>query len=413
MQASTQPAKGALAGIKVVDLSQFEAGPSCTEALAWLGADVVKIEEPKLGEQGRTASADKPGVDSYYFMLLNANKRSVTCNLKHEKGRALLRGLIKQADVVIENFALNVIERLGFSWEEIQKINPCVIFAQIKGFSPTGPYADFLAFDMIAQSVGGALSITGEADGPPMRPGATIGDTGSGMHCAIGILAALYQRTITGRGQRIEVAMQEAVINFSRIAYAAQSRFGKAAPRNGNQSMLGTSSPSGAYKCRGGGPNDYCYVYSSRTAEAGNRMWKATLGVMKREDLLNDPRFESPQSRWNHRHEVDAIIGAWTAEHSKIEVMRMLGKARVPAGAIMDTNELLNDPHLRQRGMFVTVKHPVRGEFTMPGWPVKMSDSQVPITAAPLLGQHNAEVYGDWLGCTNDELAKLRAESAI
>src|ERR687888_139600 len=215
-------AKPALSGVRVIDLTQFEAGTSCTETLAWLGADVIKVEEPTQGDQGRRASTDKPGVDSYYFMLLNANKKSVTLNLKDERGKEVMRKLIAEGDVMVENFAPGVIERLGFGYDEVRKINPRIIYAQIKGFAPEGPYGNYLAFDMIAQSVGGALSTTGEIDGRPLKPGPTIGDTGSGLHTAIGILAALYQRQITGRGQRIEVAMQEAVINFCRIAYASQ-----------------------------------------------------------------------------------------------------------------------------------------------------------------------------------------------
>ena len=405
-EGATRPA---LAGVKVLDLAQFEAGTSCTEALAWLGADVIKVEEPTLGDQGRAASTDMKGVDSYYFMLLNANKRSVTCNLKHEKGRAMFRALLDQADVVVENFSLGVIERLGFGWEELRKINPRLIFAQIKGFAPDGPYAKFLSFDNIAQSVGGALSITGEPDGRPLRPGITVGDTGTGLHCALGIMAALYQRQLTGRGQRIEVAMQDAVINFSRIAYASQALWGKAAPRVGNQSILGTSSPSECYRCKGGGPNDYCYIYTTR---AGNHQWERILNVIGREDLLKDPRFASPEARWEHRHDVDALLETWMAERTKVEAMTAFGEAGVPAGAVFDTNELLHDPHLRKRGMFVTVKHPVRGDFTMPGWPVKMSESNVPVTSAPLLGQHNEEIYGK-LGYTPVQIAQLRQEKAI
>jgi formyl-CoA transferase len=409
VNSSEDGTKSALAGIRVLDLAQFEAGTSCTESLAWMGADVIKVEEPTMGDQGRAASTDQKGVDSYYFMLLNANKRSVTCNLKHEKGRAMFKALLEQADVVVENFSLGVMERLGFGWEELKKINPRLIFAQIKGFAPDGPYAKFLAFDNIAQSVGGALSITGERDGRPLRPGITVGDTGTGLHCALGIMAALLQRHVTGRGQRIEVAMQDAVINFSRIAYASQALWGKAAPRVGNQSVMGTSSPSECYRCKGDGPNDYCYVYTTR---AGNHHWDRILKVMGREDLLNDARFASPQERWEHREDVDALIESWMKTRTKVEAMTELGEAGVPAGAVFDTNELLHDPHLRKRGMFVTIKHPVRGDFVMPGWPVKMSESNVPITTAPLLGQHNEEIYGK-LGYTPEQIAQLRNEKAI
>jgi formyl-CoA transferase len=403
-------ARPALAGVKVVDLTQFEAGTSCTETLAWLGADVVKIEEPTQGDQGRRASTDRSGVDSYYFMLLNANKRSVTCDLKHERGRALLRKLIEVGDVFVENFGPGTIERLGFGYETVRGINPTIIYAQIKGFAPEGPYGSFLSFDMIAQSVGGALATTGDEGQRPIKPGPTIGDTGTGLHTAIGILAALYQRQLTGRGQRIEVAMQEAVINFSRIAYGSQLLWGRAPARNGNRSVLGTSAPSDTYPCKGGGENDWCFIYTSR---AGNHQWQRLLKVMGRDDLLDDPRYATPKDRVEHIDEIDALIIAWTSQRDKVAVMETLGHAGVPAGAVFDTNELMNDPFLRKRGMFATVKHPVRGEVTIPGWPVKMSDSEVTVTTSPVLGQHNEEVLGEWLGYGPAQVAELRESKAI
>jgi formyl-CoA transferase len=303
-----------------------------------------------------------------------------------------------------------VIERLGFGYEQVRALNPRIIYAQVKGFAPQGPHGQFLAFDMIAQATGGALSTTGEPDGRPLKPGPTIGDTGTGLHCAIGILAALYQRERSGCGQRIEVAMQEAVINFGRIAYASQALWQRPAPRIGNQSVLGTSAPSEAYRCKGDGPNDFCYVYSTR---ANNSHWERLLTVIGREDLLGDPRFARGRDRWQHRDLVDDLIESWTRQRTKVEVMETLGRAGVPAGAVFDTEELLNDPSLRERGMFATVEHPVRGPFTMPAWPVKMSNSSVPLAASPLLGEHNAAVYGELLGCGESELAALREEKVI
>jgi formyl-CoA transferase len=343
-------------------------------------------------------------------MLLNANKLSVTCNLKSEKGRELLRRMIERGDVFVENFGPGVIERLGFGYEAVREINPRIIYAQIKGFAPDSPYGKFPSFDMIGQSVGGALATTGEKGGRPIKPGPTIADTGTGLHTAIGILAALYQRQFTGRGQRVEVAMQEAVINFGRIAYGAHALWGRVPPRNGNQSVLGTSAPSEVYPCKGDGPNDYCYIYTTR---AGNHQWERLCQVIGHDALIDDPRFKQPQDRFKHREELDAIIAAWTSTRDKRDVMERLGSAGVPAGAVFDTDELLNDPFLRKRGMFVTIDHPVRGEFTMPGWPVKMSDSDVPVTAAPLLGQHNEQVYGGWFGYTSAEVRGLRDEQII
>ena len=400
--------KPALAGIRVVDLTQFEAGTSCTETLAWLGAEVIKIEPPGKGEQGRTAH-DKAG-DSPYFMLLNANKRSVTCNLKSEEGRALLTRLIAASDVFVENFAPGVIERLGFGYDTVSRINPRIVYAQIKGFAPDGPFRDFLAFDPIAQAAGGGLSITGEEHGRPLKPGLNVGDTGAGLHCVIGILGALYQRVATNVGQRIEVSMQDAVINFGRIAYAAQALFGKAAPRAGNQSIIAGTSPSEVYPCKGGGSNDYCYVYTTR---AGNHQWQTLLTVIGREDLKEDPRFATPQLRAKNFAPVDEILAAWTMRYDKREVMTMLGRAGVPASAVFDTVELSGDPDLRRRGTFVSVTHPVRGEFVMPGFMVKMSRSHVPVRASPLLAADNQAIYGGLLGLTNEKIAELQANGAI
>jgi formyl-CoA transferase len=400
----------ALHGIKVVDLTQFEAGTSCTQSLAWLGADVIKVEEPTRGEQGRRASAERPDADSYYFMYLNSNKRSITANLKHEKGRELVRKLIKSADVFVENFAPGAIERLGFGYDDVRKINPSIVYAQIKGFAPDSPYGAYPAFDMIAQSVGGAVSITGEDGGRPLKPGITLGDTGTGLHCVIGILAALFQRQVTGKGQRVEVAMQEAVINFSRIAFARQALWGKAAPRVGNQSLLGATSPSELFPCKGGGPSDYCFIYTSRSPL--NHQWNKLLSVIGREDLIGDARFETPEERFKNRNLVDEMIAKWAINHDKHTVMKILGEAGVPAGAVFDTMELSEDPFLNKRETFVTVNHPVRGDVKMPGWPVKMSESYVRTTASPVLGADNETVYGT-LGLSPVEIKALRAEKAI
>ena len=411
MTSSNSPQQStALAGIRVLDLTQFESGTSCTETLAWLGAEVIKVEPPGTGEQGRRISSDRPGVDSPYFLLMNANKRSVTCNLKHDKGRDILRALIPKVDIFIENFAPGVIERLGFGYDVVRDLNPRAIYAQIKGFPADGPFANLLAFDPVAQAAGGGVSITGEPDGRPIKPGMNVGDTGAGLHCTIGILAALLQRQLTGHGQKVDVSMQESIINFGRIAWAAQALLGKAAPRTGNQSILGSTSPSEVYPCLGGGPNDYIYIYITRAA---SHQWQALLKVIKREELDTDPRFATATDRARNYREVDAVVAQWTRQYDKHAAMRILGDAGVPASAVFDTMELTNDPHLRKRGMFVAVQHPTRGEFIMPGFPVKMSDSFVPVEAAPLLGADNNAVYGSLLGLAPEELARLASENAI
>jgi len=399
----------ALSGVKVVDLSQFESGTSCTETLAWLGADVVKIEPP-AGENGRYASTERKGLDSYYFIVLNANKRSVVCDLKSDKGKEVLRKLIMKADIMIENMSPGAIERLGFGYDVVRELNPRLIYAQIKGFAPDGAYANYLSFDMIAQSVGGAVASTGVKGGPPLRPGPHVGDTGAGLHCVIGIMAALFQRQSTGRGQRVEVSMQDAVINFNRISFAGQLILGEPPPRTGNQSALGASAPSELYPCSPEGPNDYVFIYTSR---GGNRHWQRLLKVIGREDLADDPRFSSPEARIANVGDVDALLGGWCRQRTKIEAMEMLQNAGVPAGAVLDTRELSENPDLRRRGMFVMVDHPQRGAVTIPGFPVKMTESRVPVRSSPMLGEHTEEVLVEWLGLSGKELGDFKTEPAV
>ncbi len=379
-QTMVQPA---LAGIKVIDLTQFEAGTSITETLAWLGAEVIKVENPVGGEQGRSASSDRKDADSYYFMVLNANKKSITLNLKSERGKELLRDLIRKVDIFAENFAPGVIERLGFSYDEVAALNPGIIYATVKGFGNGSRYEKHLAFDMIAQACGGVMSITGETAGRPIKPGVTLGDTGTGLHACIGVLAALYQRTVTGRGQKVQVAMQDAMVNYCRIAYASQLLHGRACPRMGNQVVLGTNAPSDIFKCKPGGHNDYVYIYTSR---ANNQQWERLLKIIGHEELKDDPLYATPQLRVQMLDEINAAIEAWTVHHTKHEAMLILGEAGVPCGAVLDTGELMSDASMRAREIFVEVDHPVRGKVTIPGWPVKMSQSYVPVTASPLLG---------------------------
>jgi formyl-CoA transferase len=400
----------ALDGVRVIDLTQFESGTSCTETLAWLGADVLKIEEPGSGEQGRVASLDKSGFDPFYFILLNANKRSVTVNLRTEAGRDILRQLIAKADVFIENFAPGTIERLGFDYEAVRAINKRIIYAQIKGYDPEGPYGSFVSLDPIGQAVGGALSITGTPETLPLKPGPTIADTGTGLHMAIGILAALYQRESSGAGQRINVAMQEAVINYCRVSYVKTLSTGAASGRYGNAFQLATA-PANIYPCKPHGPNDYVMIYTSRNPKS--TMWPRLLDAIGRSDVKGDERFASPEIRAQNAKAVDEIVAAWTTQHTKQEVMEHLGAAGVPAGAVFDTLELSTDPHLRKNGTFVTVDHPERGPLTMPGWPVHMSDSCVPVKPAPLLGQHTAEVLAEVLGLDAAQLSKLKADAVI
>ncbi len=401
----------ALDGITVLDLTQFESGTVCTETLAWLGANVIKVERPGTGEQGRGSSVDKPGTDSYLFILVNANKKSVTVDIKHPDGQALLRKLITKSDVFVENFSPGTIEKMGFDYLSVRAINPRIIYAQIKGFGSDSPYADFPAFDPVGQAMGGIVSITGERDKPPLRAGPNLADSGTGFHCVIGILAALYQRTMTGEGQRVEVAMQDAMINFIRPAFGRQLVTGKATERVGNDQPMAPVAPNGIYPCKPGGPNDYVFIYTSRWP--GSKQWEQLLDVIGCPEMKTDPRFATPESRYEHRDEMNPFISAWTSQHTKIEAMEILGKAGVPAGAILTTAELSEDAYLRKRGMFITMQHPVRGPIVMPGFPIKLSASSVPVEPAPLLGQHNDEVFRGLLGMSPEELERLRKARVI
>lgn len=401
----------ALDGITVLDLTQFESGTVCTETLAWLGANVIKVERPGTGEQGRGSSVDQPGTDSYLFILVNANKKSVTIDIKHPEGKALLRKLIAQSDIFVENFSPGTIEKMGFDYESVRAINPRIVYAQIKGFGSDSPYADFPAFDPVGQAMGGIISITGEPDKPPLRAGPNLADSGTGFHCVIGILAALYQRTVTGQGQRVEIAMQDAMINFIRPAFGRQLVTGKATERVGNDQPMAPVAPNGLYPCKPGGPNDYVFIYTSRWP--GSKQWEQLLDVIGCPELKADPRFATPESRFEHRADMNPFISAWTCQRTKLEAMETLGKAGVPAGAILTTAELSEDAYLRKCGMFVTMQHPVRGPIVMPGFPIKLSASAVPVEPAPLLGQHNDEVYRGLLGMAPEEMERLRKASVI
>ena len=394
----------ALEGIRVLDCSQFEAGPSCAETLAWLGAEVIKIEPP-TGEQARYGFSEQPGVDSTFFCMLNMNKKSVTLNLKSERGREMFQALAKTADVVIENLGPGAMERLGLGHEALAQLNPRIITASVKGFGSDGPYASYKSFEMIAQAMGGVMSVTGTADGPPTKVESGIGDTATGLHAAIGILGAIIQRGVTGVGQRIEVAQQDVVVNLTRIHFREHYLGVTPVPRRGNRSP--TAVPSNTYRCPPFGPNDYVYIHCA-TAE----MWKAMVEVLGRPDLAADPRFTDRRGRTAHQEEIDAMVEAWTEKRTKHEAMEILGKVGVPCGAVLDTAELLTDPSLVERQMMVPLDHPTRGRVTIPGNPVRLSASPTTVTPSPLLGEHNEEIYAA-LGCTAEELGTLKRDGVI
>ena len=400
-----------LKGVKILDLTQFEAGPSCTEALAWLGADVVKLENPGGGDPGR-ALGGQAAKDDPYFLLFNANKKSITVNLKDPKGLALVKELAAKADVMVENFAPGAIERLGLGADVIRKINPSIIYCQVKGFGEGSPYEKNLAFDMIAQACGGTMSITGERDGRPLKPGPSLGDTGTGMLLAISILGALYRRKETGLGDHLQVAMQDAMLHYIRIAFAAQHRTGdtKAAGRAADSSVSGANPPMGTFPTKGGGLNDHVYVFTSR---ANPDHWRRLLKVIGREDLIGDERFASPAARAERADEVNGMISDWTRNHTKHECMEIIGAAGVPAGAVLDTLELWNDPTFEKREIMQTIQHPKVGPFKMVGWPVRFEGKPPPVSPSPLLGQDNEEVLSAWLGLDRDTIGGLKSGGVI
>jgi formyl-CoA transferase len=406
----------ALAGVRILDLSHVQAGPSCTQILAWLGADVIKIELPGRGDITRTQLRDLPSVDSLYFTMLNCNKRSLTLNLKADKGKRILEQLIKRSDVMVENFGPGVLDRQGFPWDRIRELNPRIIYASVKGFGP-GPYLECKAYETIAQAMGGAMSTTGFEEGPPTSTGAQIGDSGSGIHAVAGILAALYQRSHTGRGQRVEVAMQDAVLNLCRVKMRDQQRlrhgplaeypnrsFADEVPRSGNAS--GGGQPGAALRCKPGGPNDYCYVIIQP------QIWAGLARLVGRPELADDPAFSTPEARLRHLDEVFRIVEQWTMHHTKQEVMRDLMDADIPCGPILSTKDLIEDESLAARGMIVEVDHPERGNFKTVGCPIVLSDSPVEVHSSPLLGQHNREVLRE-LGHSDQEIEELSAEGVI
>jgi formyl-CoA transferase len=407
----------ALTGVRVVDMTHVQSGPSCTQLMAWLGADVIKIEPPGRGDITRAQLRDLPGVDSLYFTMLNCNKRSVTLNLKSAQGKAIFRKLLEIADVLVENFAPGALDRLGFPWDTIKHINPRLIYASIKGFGP-GPFVNFKAYETIAQAMGGSMSTTGFEGGPPTSTGAQIGDSGTGVHTLAAILAALFQRVSTGRGQRVEVAMQDAVLNLCRVKVRDQQRlqrgplpeypskiFGDAVPRTGNAS--GGGQPGGALKCKPGGSNDYIYVIIQP------QVWPALAALIGRSELSDDPGYATPEARLNKLDRVFGMIEAWTQQYTKFQAMDLLNDIDVPCGPILDIKELVEDKALAERRTMVKVEHPRRGVFKTVGCPLVLSDSPVEVQTSPLLGEHTEEILRGLLGYSQQDIDQLRTAGVI
>lgn len=406
----------ALEGVRVLDFTHVQSGPTCTQLLAWFGADVIKIERPGIGDITRGQLRDVPNVDSLYFTMLNHNKRSVTLDTKTAKGREILENLVRVCDVMVENFAPGVLDRMGLTWARIQELNPKIILASIKGFGP-GPYEDCKVYENIAQCAGGAASTTGFDDGPPLVTGAQIGDSGTGLHLALGIVTALYQRTNTGRGQKVLAAMQDGVLNLCRVKLRDQQRlahgpmkeypqyphgkFGSSVPRAGNAS--GGGQPGWILKCKGWETDPNSYIYFITQAP----VWKAICDVIGKPEWKTDPDFATPDARLPHLKDIFATIEEWTMTRTKFEVMEILNEHDIPCGPILSMEEIAADQSLRDTGTIVEVDHPERGRYLSVGNPIKLSDSATEVTRSPLLGEHNEDILRNVLGF--DERAMLEA----
>ncbi len=398
----------ALTGIRVIDMTHDQAGPSCTQMLAWLGAEVIKVEQPTKGDRGRKLYADDPDLDSYFFLLLNTCKKSMTLNLKQSEAKEVFLTMIDQADVLVENYGPGAMDRLGLSYDTLSARNPRLVYASVKGFGSFGPYSDYKCFEPVAQATSGAMSTTGFPDQPPTVSGVNVGDSGTGMHTAIGILAALMQRQQTGRGQRVEVAMQEAVLNLTRVKFAPQLASGEPYARLGNGTASGGYA--GTLRCTPGGANDYVYLMLPPDNPA---MAESVLRAIGRDDLLSDSRFSTPQAIGQNRDAMHAILEAWTSTQDKQAVMHTLAGVGAVCGAVLDTSEVLEDPHLRERGMVTEVEHPTRGRYPMIASPVRLSDSPLDLKPAPLHGEHTADVLKTLAGCSEADIERLRAAGAI
>ena len=413
----------ALEGIKILDFTHVQSGPTCTQLLAWFGADVIKVERPGVGDPTRNQLVDVPGADSLYFTMLNHNKRSIELNSKNEIGKEVLTRLIEECDVLVENFAPGALDRMGFSWERIQEINPKLILASIKGFGP-GKYQDCKVYENVAQCAGGSASTTGFRDGPPLVTGAQIGDSGTGVHLCLGIVTALFQREKTGRGQKVLTAMQDSVLNLARVKMRDQQRlktgplteysqfgegepFGDATPRAGNDS--GGGQPGRILKCKGWEQDPNAYTYFIIQAA----IWDKVCDVIDEPDWKTKPGYAKPPDRLDKLNEIFGRIEQWTMTKDKYEVMELCNPLDIPVGPILSMKEIAEDEGLRATGTIVEVDHPKRGKYLTVGNPIKLSDSPSEVTRSPLLGEHTEEVLREVLGYSGAEIDRIAASGAV
>jgi len=410
--------KKALEGIRILDMTHVQAGPTASQLLAWMGADVIKFEPP-TGDITRSQLRDIPDADSLYFTMLNCNKRSITVNMKNPEGKKVFEELVKKCDVVMENFGPGVLDRLGYPWEKIQELNPRCILASIKGFGSKGPFANCKAYENVAQAMGGAMSPPGLNDGPPLVTGAQIGDSGTGLHLAIGILAALYQRTHSNKGQFVEVAMVDGIMNLCRVKFRDHQRLARGplteysvpteglteVPRAGNDS--GGGQLGNALKCKGGGLNDYLYIVVQEA------IWPDLAKLVGGEELANDPRFATIGERRKNQKEMWKILNDFASKYTKWELMEIFNKIDVPCGPVLSTKDLAESEHAKVREMWVEVDHPVRGKYFNVGMPIKLSDSPVEIKRSPLLGEHTEEILREVCGFDQATIESMKAAGAF
>ena len=413
----------ALEGVKILDFTHVQSGPTCTQLLGWFGADVIKVERPGVGDATRNQLVDVEGADSLYFTMLNHNKRSLTLNTKHQTGKEVLERLVKTCDVMVENFAPGALDRMGFGWERIQELNPRMIMASVKGFGP-GPYEDCKVYENVAQCAGGSASTTGFRDGPPLVTGAQIGDTGTGLNLALGIVTALFQREKSGRGQKVLAPMQDGVLNLCRVKLRDQQRldhgplneysqhgegveFGEATPRAGNDS--GGGQPGRILKCKGweNDPNAYTYFITQAA------VWGNICGLIGKPEWKEDESYATPPARLPKLNEIFGVIEEWTMTKDKFEVMDICNPLNIPVGPILSMKEIAEEPSLRETGTIVEVDHPERGKYLTVGCPVKLSDSDVDVVRSPLLGEHTDEILGEVLGYTDEEISTIRDSGAV
>ena len=413
----------ALSGVKILDFTHVQSGPTCTQLLAWFGADVIKVERPGVGDATRKQLVDVPGADSLYFTMLNHNKRSIEINSKDETGKEVLTRLVRECDVLVENFAPGALDRMGFGWDDLQKINPRIIMASVKGFGP-GKYEDCKVYENVAQCAGGSASTTGFLDGPPLVTGAQIGDSGTGLHLALGIVTALFQREKTGRGQKVLAAMQDGVLNLSRVKLRDQQRlaagplneysqfgegipFGEATPRAGNDS--GGGQPGRILKCKGWETDPNAYTYFITQAA----VWKNVCDVIGKPEWKEAEGYATPPERLDKLNEIFDAVEQWTMTKDKFEVMDICNPLNIPVGPILSMKEIAEDPGLRETGTVVEVDHPERGKYLSVGCPIKLSDSEVTVERSPLLGEHTAEILSEVLGYSGEDFDRIVQSGAV